>query len=254
MRTASTAEWILCRVTTQQRAASIVGDLVELESRKGLLWFWLSVAGVAFSLIWRPLLAFIAALYSGAWTFSGFVMAIVGVNAQHRPPEYPWMPVFNVLIFIGSTLWAVSFYAAIRYGFRDRATQMAFVWAGLVTTVIYFWWQPVVLGLCIAAVVLVAVLSLFDTSYGKSSLLVLAFAAFGATARFLAIFPAMAYQHILYRGPWGDREYREHPSLIWAMFCMQILSLWLATTAWSRTLDRRKPNESFDTEAAGPLV
>jgi len=179
----------------------------------------------------------------------GFQMAIMGVNTQHRPPEYPWMPVFDILIFTGSTMWALLVYAALRYGFRDRVARMALVWAGLVTTVIYFWWQPVVLGLCIAAVLLVAALPVIHSSYGKSPLIVLACAALGATARFLAIFPVMAYQHFLYRGPWGDREIQQHPSLGWASICMTALSLWLATTAWSRTHDRLTRSKSFNLEA-----
>ena len=56
MRSASFAEWIIARFTTKARASSIIGDLLEAVPEKGNLWFWLSVAGVFFSLTWRPAL------------------------------------------------------------------------------------------------------------------------------------------------------------------------------------------------------
>jgi hypothetical protein len=50
MNTASIAEWVLSRFTTPERAASIVGDLVESTGRRGTVWFWFSVMRTAFSL------------------------------------------------------------------------------------------------------------------------------------------------------------------------------------------------------------
>ncbi len=61
MHSASIAEWIVGRFTSGKRAASIVGDLLELESQNGALWFWLSLARVVLALAWRWPLAFVAA-------------------------------------------------------------------------------------------------------------------------------------------------------------------------------------------------
>jgi len=251
MLTASTAEWILCRVTSHERAASIVGDLVEIEEQKGLLWFWLSVAGVVFSLVWRQPLAFVAAFYAGAWTFFGFQMAIMGINAQHRPPEYPWMPVFTVLIFAGSMLCAVSLYAAIRYGVQDKVTQIAFAWTSLVTSVIYLWWQPVVLGLCITAALLIVSVSIFNSKLRKEALVVLVSVVIGSVLRFFVGLLAGLYQHFLLRGPWGTREMQEHPSLEWVVFCMLILTFWASTSAWSRMHNWLMRDQAIDTESEG---
>ncbi len=43
MRSASIADWLLRRVASKEQAASIVGDLVEISPRKGIVWFWLAV-------------------------------------------------------------------------------------------------------------------------------------------------------------------------------------------------------------------
>jgi hypothetical protein len=47
------AEWILAQVTSRERAASTVGDLVETAATRGPAWFWSSVLGTAASLLWR---------------------------------------------------------------------------------------------------------------------------------------------------------------------------------------------------------
>lgn len=88
MRNASTAEWILCRLTSRERAASMIGDLVEIGERRGTLWFCLSLAGVAFSLVWRRPLAFAAALYAGAWTFGEFINTADTIYVRHFRRAY----------------------------------------------------------------------------------------------------------------------------------------------------------------------
>lgn len=51
MRNAQIAEWILSLVTTPERAAATVGDLLENASELGT--FWLGVLRTAVSLLWR---------------------------------------------------------------------------------------------------------------------------------------------------------------------------------------------------------
>jgi hypothetical protein len=227
----------------------MVGDLLEIEKEKGKLWFWLSVTGVALSLLWRRPLAFVAALYAGSWTLSWFEMATIGVNTLHRPPEYPWMPVFNVLILVGSTLCGVSLYAVIRYGVQERISQIAIVWTALVASVIYFWWQPIVLTLFIGAALCLVVASMWTSKRRMESMVVLVAVAIGCAARFLFMIPAALYQRFLYRGPWGDKEVREHPSFSWMTFCMIILSFWVATWAWSRMRGWLMRNQSLESRS-----
>jgi hypothetical protein len=56
-RIARIGEGILGLVTTEDRAASTVGDLMEEVQTRGLFWFWASVAGTAISIMWRDVRA-----------------------------------------------------------------------------------------------------------------------------------------------------------------------------------------------------
>jgi hypothetical protein len=49
------AEWILRLATSNDRAESTMGDLVEGAATRGVIWFWSSVLRTAASLIWRGL-------------------------------------------------------------------------------------------------------------------------------------------------------------------------------------------------------
>jgi hypothetical protein len=53
MRNAQLAEWILSLVTSSDRAASTVGDLMENSAIRGAFWFWIGVLRTAFSLLWK---------------------------------------------------------------------------------------------------------------------------------------------------------------------------------------------------------
>ena len=55
MRNADAAERILSPVTTPDRAASSVGDLLEEASGRGACWFWSSTLRTAAAYLWRDL-------------------------------------------------------------------------------------------------------------------------------------------------------------------------------------------------------
>jgi hypothetical protein len=242
------AEWILRRCTSQDRAASIVGDLVELKAQKGAFWFWLSLMGVTLSLVWQRPLAFIAALYTGTWAFSAFQMAIWGVHAQHRPGEYFWMPVFSVLTGFGSMLWAVLLYSAIRYGLNDRVTQLTFALTGLVTAVIYLWWQPVVLAICIVVSICVISASILTQKYRRAIIVPFVTFAVSMAASIVAGLIDLQSRHIIYPDPIGDRELRAHPSIVWVDFACLLMVAWMTTTAFSRTHNYLLRKQSTDPE------
>jgi hypothetical protein len=75
MRNATAAEWILTLTTTNDRAASTVGDLLEEASSRGGLWFWSSVLRTASSHLWRGLRA--APLRIVGLAFSGLLAYLV---------------------------------------------------------------------------------------------------------------------------------------------------------------------------------
>lgn len=53
MRKDRIAEWLLVLVTSRERAASIVGDMMESADTHGSAWFWTSVLRATASLLWR---------------------------------------------------------------------------------------------------------------------------------------------------------------------------------------------------------
>jgi hypothetical protein len=53
MRSIHIAEWILRLLTSQDRAASTVGDLAERAASRRGVWFWSGVLRIAASLLWR---------------------------------------------------------------------------------------------------------------------------------------------------------------------------------------------------------
>jgi cell division protein FtsW (lipid II flippase) len=252
MRNASIAEWTLCRFTNRERAASIVGDLLETKQQKGPLWFWLSFAGVVFSLVWRRPLAFVAALYAGMWSIGAFQMAIVGIRAQHRPPEHPWVPIFLVLGAAGSALCAMSSYAAIKHGPRDQTARLAFALTGLVTAVVFLWWQPVVLGVCVVATLVLVYLCLLSGERRGYLLTVVVSVVVLNGAEILTMFIGSCYQRLLLPGPWGTREWQEHPSADWVYCCMLILSYLAATSVWSRL--HKRPSRSRILESRSEML
>lgn len=180
MPSASIAEWIVGRFTSKKRATSVVGDLVELQPQKGLLWFWASLARIVVSLSWRRILGFVAAYffvaacYLRGWGFGG-------KYGPDRPPEHLWRPtiallslfgtlwtpLISVLSFVGIFLWMTLIYAAIRYGTQDRVTQLSLASTGLITAVVFYWWQPVILYVCLCLSLCVAAVSILKTNIVK---------------------------------------------------------------------------------------
>jgi hypothetical protein len=57
MRNIHMAEWILGLVTSRDRAASTVGDLLEEAAGRGTVWFWSCILRTAASLVWSGLTA-----------------------------------------------------------------------------------------------------------------------------------------------------------------------------------------------------
>ncbi len=159
MRSASVAEWIIGRSTNKSHAASIIGDLVELKSKKGNLWFWLSLVRVVLSLTWRRPIAFVAAIL-GFFVWISLQMSVVTPiwrSHAYKHPEHSWMLASQVLFVVGATLLMVFMYSAIRYGFRDGFTRLAIVLTPIVAAATaYCWSQSAILAVFILVGILFA--------------------------------------------------------------------------------------------------
>jgi hypothetical protein len=227
MHSSSIAEWIVARVTDKQRAASMVGDLVELEPQKGPLWFWLSLVRVVLSLAWRRCLAFIVAPYAGLWMLGKLPAALHNSYLRHAPPGTWGVPGnLYLLAIVGAFLWMMLLYTAIQYGVRDRLTQLVLALVGMITAVVYGWGQPIALAVCIALGVCVLAASAIGREYRRAVMVLLVAWLTGFGGWMLAMFLGYKYQH--HAGLLGNREKR------WVSFGLLMITGWMITTACSR--------------------
>jgi hypothetical protein len=235
MPSASIAEWMVSRFTGRKRAASIVGDLLELKPQKGSLWFWLSLARVVIALAWRRPLAFVAAFMFGAWACAGLQSTeSLGINSM-LSHQFPWMNLFWTLFYM---LWFVLVYTAIRYGLRDRVAQLAFALTALTTALVYYGRQPAVLVPCLAVSVFVVVASIWSRERRRAAQVLLVVALVG----FAVGLPAMrvADQYLNFIVPMPRRvegmqaQIQAHPSVSWVYLTMIFATVWMMTIACSR--------------------
>ncbi len=183
MPNASIAEWLLRRVTTQERAAAITGDLIEQNTKRASLLFWFSVAGIMLSLSARWLLAFIIAWQVGNWTFSHFLRSsgILGFieteGFSHHHTGHLFLIFVISLGVVGNFLWQIGLFLAIRYGLRDtmaRLTMMlafaaicALALVGAAVSITNWWAKPAVSAICIFAMLIGAIFSLLTAQRRK---------------------------------------------------------------------------------------
>ena len=130
-------EWILARFVGPDCASVILGDLLELSATRGRLWFWIAYTRTLVSLGWRTPVAFLCAYAFSRWiAFGGFVINNSIRRHFNVHPYYPpsiWhMPLGDSIL----ALWFILPFVVVRFGFRDRLTQLAS--AVLLLTLSYF--------------------------------------------------------------------------------------------------------------------
>lgn len=252
MRSVAVAEWIVGRFTNKNRAASIIGDLVELKLQKGSLWFWLSLAGVVLSLTWRRPIAFVAAvLATFVWVW-GYMCLVVPIWRSHayKLPEHSWMFASDVLGTIGTVLLMVLMYSAIRYGFRDGLTRLALVLTPIVAAAaVYCWWQYAVLAVSIVVGILVAAAYIANKQRVREVLAFTIVIVVGSAGSALASHVSSLYLHHLGYGRPAP------PSAIWMILCISLcellLTTLLVTIACSRTHGWLMRAQRLDSEIDG---
>jgi hypothetical protein len=159
MRNALGAEWIIARLTDRNRAAAIIGDLLESVGEEKTFAFWLSVTGIVLSLSWRPITGFVAAFFCGYFlqTLSWHVYhPMGGISPAHDPSH---LPLFNALALLIESLWIIAPYALVRYGFREKFAQLAVALWVPVTALFWSWWIPSVAAATLAIVVTIVISS-----------------------------------------------------------------------------------------------
>jgi hypothetical protein len=155
MRKTQIAEWILSLVTSPERAASTIGDLMEDGATRNALWFWMCVGRTALSSLWRtfvpgwPRLIALAGLgvlleflgMIAVFVIPGLVSATL--TGMSIPSGHPVL--FSAvltparLLFIWNAGFAcvdfgVSWWMARRSPKQEFAACVALIAAGLVTS------------------------------------------------------------------------------------------------------------------------
>ncbi len=242
MHSALIAEWLLARFMGRKQAASIVGDLLELKQLKGNLWFWYSLVGVVIVLFWRRPLAFVAALIFGFMAFAGLQATdIMGI-----PPllsgnyNYPWMNLCWVLFAI---LLFVLTYATIRYGLRDRVTQLALALSISSALLIYGGRQMAVLVACIVFLVCVAAVSILNTERRRAAVVILIVESVGIVG---GLWAAHVFNLFFDLAVPMSKRAPAPPSAGWLYLCMVLMMAWMMATACSCMHNWLMRNSSID--------
>jgi uncharacterized protein (TIGR03435 family) len=164
-------EATLSHYTPPDRAASILGDLLETAQTKGRLWFWFSFIRVLGSLAWRVPVALL-----GAYAVGGTLIALMmthdplWLDADFRhvnPSGTIATSAFMVVAVPGMALWFVAPYAALRFGLRDRVGQLALVLLTVTTLTLLFGKYSTALVAGAAVLITLVVSALFRCDWRK---------------------------------------------------------------------------------------
>ena len=240
MRSVAVAEWVLARYAGEQRAWTIMGDLLEEGEQKGSWWFWRAYAGVLFAVARRPVLAFVAAFFAAGWAWNLLMNQQIGI----------WQgPVLGaelaVTTFLGVSGWFAAMYSGVRYGVSDALTHLAGAVAVLATIAMFLCRHEWALwGWGGSAVALIIGCTIVPASRKAAIVFLVTGAAFFVA--FLAmVFASSAYtQYVLHVRLLGSKELQDHPSIGYLEFVVQVLGQ--AITAWlcketHRILLERRP-------------
>jgi len=249
MRNALWAEWIIARFADRNRAAAIVGDLLETATQRGTLWFCLSVAEVVLSLTWRRTVAFVAAFYVGLFWQREFII-LMFIRAGHPGPRLnpwdPWEPLFSVVWF-GAVLWMAAAYAAIRYGLRDKFVQVTLGFCGLITIEMCYWRIPVVTAACVALALSILAASVRSARRSRALVALTAALVFGFGGGLLSFYLRAALENLLHFSLARSDLDRTIVNVgFW------FLAAWITTTACARMHGRLLRRDQRGREIASP--
>jgi len=191
MPNAALAEWLIARFTDGRRAASAVGDLLELAPERGSFWFWWCIARIILSFTCRRLLAFAV-----AFLFLTFVHTLW---FRVLFPLRETLDAHNLGYLAGSFANFSAFvaeaaaYVAICYGLRDELTRLLFMLFAVSSTAMFLWRIPELVFAILLAFLLATVILSPISPLRRRALL--------AAALALGI-GSCGFRFILYLWPW----------------------------------------------------
>jgi hypothetical protein len=161
------AESILALFAGHARAAAILGDLTEMASTRGRLWFAAAYLRTLVSLTWRIVLALFVADVGRELMFNLANLYFHVTPPTWRTAHGPYLlnHMGPMMACIMSTLWFALPFAAVRFGVRDRFVQLTFAVA--VGTTVSFLFIPWASLLCGGAVAVLAASAFFSATWRK---------------------------------------------------------------------------------------
>jgi hypothetical protein len=188
----SFSEALLARITDPTRAAAIMGDLEELSTTRGRLYFWTGYARTLISLTWRTPVAFAAGIVILNLLTSFVERWIIHHPTSWRTTLHDTPAIFQIgplLATLTIPLWFAVPYAIVRYGLRDRFVRLAAAALLLTTgTFLYIPFASLASALLALAILIAA---LFSTTWRRPAIVLIATVATGAAA-FAAFLSAAA--------------------------------------------------------------
>jgi hypothetical protein len=126
-------EWLLAHIAGPDRAAAILGDLLELSVTRGRLWFWIAYIRTLVSLGWRTPVGFVIAIASGTflyrvvttWLLNHRVHSLMHVGIYGKYYPHVWIFTCNLTALMAQGLFFAMPFVLIRFGLRNRLTQLA---------------------------------------------------------------------------------------------------------------------------------
>ena len=164
-------EIVLTRVVGRDRAEAIVGDLLELASSRGRLWYYVASLGTVLSFTWRLPAAFLIACFSFL-TVQYLSSLMLTVPLWHALGKHLY-----ITETLGRAVRDLSFvvpFAVVKYGVKDRLSKVSIA-SFVVTGLVYFCFNKPLLVLALVALGLLAIVGSLASSNWRRTFLILAF-------------------------------------------------------------------------------
>lgn len=158
-------ELVLSLFVTRDRAASILGDLLETADENGMAWFWMSFLRILISLAWRPVLAWAGAYATGITMLSialhlgPFWQKVEPIRYAHQQDALD-LTLLATAALMSAPLWFLAPYCILRYGLRDRVTLLTITIGALSTLAFVFGPLQWIMRVCTACAIALSLVAL----------------------------------------------------------------------------------------------
>jgi hypothetical protein len=238
-------EWLLARFIGHERAAALIGDLLEESAARTypLLRFWFHALGLIALFTARSVVAYAVAFFALPFTFGKTALATWGPHAAHRPPHH-WLQTITITGEIGCLCVAPTAFSLLRFGPRARLTWISFSFAAVTIAASFFWWSPVALTLVALALGFTLAAALRDRR-SRLTLTVVAAATTTGVSYAVFVFWFPFWISLRSQAPWTPPHWPSpaYPILFYLPWLFPIIPAAISSTFYSRYVLRSNPEE-----------